>query len=140
MFFVTLENGCMVCLSHLTNQDGYLRKSWGSSRKAGRVLEMFHRFIFRAHKGEIPEDYEVDHLCKNRACANPDHLQAIPGDVHAVETNRNRYHGRKTQAYEYWKENRPTGVSLAEAFGVSFSSACEWIRQWKKESLDAPGQ
>lgn len=91
MFFITTDEGCHVCLSHKLNQDGYLRKAWGSSRKPEeREIEMFHRFIYRAHKGEIPEGYEVDHMCRNRACCNPDHLQALDGSEHASLTNRTR--------------------------------------------------
>lgn len=91
MRFVTLESGCFVCLSHRPNADGYLRKSWGSSRKAKeRVLEMFHRYLYRAHKGEIPEGWEVDHMCQVRACCNPEHLQALPGPEHTAKTNRER--------------------------------------------------
>lgn len=126
MFFVTLETGCMVCLSHLLNADGYLRKRW-----PGGLFEMFHRTIFRAHKGEIPEGHEVDHMCKVRACCNPDHLQALPRTDHLVETNQSRYRQRYEEARVYWLKHTPTGVRLAELFGVSFSTACGWVRQWR---------
>lgn len=29
------------------------------------------------YKGPIPPGYQVDHLCRNRACANPVHLEAV---------------------------------------------------------------
>lgn len=91
MVFVATECGCFVPLSHKLNLDGYLRKTWGNSRKPEeREVEMFHRFIYRAHKGEIPEGYEVDHLCNNRACCNPEHLRAIDGSEHASHSNRIR--------------------------------------------------
>lgn len=94
MRFVELDGGCLVCLSHKLNPDGYLRKSWGSSRKpAEREMEMFHRFIFRAHKNleAIPDGFEIDHLCFNRACCNPAHLQMLPKSQHVAETNRTRW-------------------------------------------------
>ncbi|MFG1227159.1 HNH endonuclease signature motif containing protein [Xanthobacter wiegelii] len=84
MRFTTLEGGCFVCLTHRLNQDGYLRKRFRDG------IEMFHRFIWRAHNGEIPDGYEVDHICKNRACCNPDHLEAVPREDHLVETNSSR--------------------------------------------------
>lgn len=94
MTFAQLDSDCWVCTSHLHNEDGYLRKTWGSSRKPEeRVAEMFHRFIFRAHNGleEIPEGFEIDHTCNVRACCNPAHLRLLPRLEHLVHTSKTRW-------------------------------------------------
>lgn len=36
-----------------------------------------HRAAWIAFRGPIPEGYHVDHLCRNRACCNPDHLEPV---------------------------------------------------------------
>lgn len=36
-----------------------------------------HRLAYTLIKGEIPQSLVVDHLCRNRACCNPDHLEAV---------------------------------------------------------------
>jgi len=45
--------------------------------RAGESLYA-HRVAHIRWKGPIPEGCEVDHLCRNRWCVNPDHLEAVP--------------------------------------------------------------
>jgi len=36
-----------------------------------------HRASFEIAKGPIPDGLEIDHLCRNRSCCNPAHLEAV---------------------------------------------------------------
>lgn len=36
-----------------------------------------HRVSFEIHNGQIPGGLHIDHLCRNRACCNPTHLDAV---------------------------------------------------------------
>lgn len=36
-----------------------------------------HRVSYRIHIGEIPDGMQVDHLCRNKLCANPEHLEVV---------------------------------------------------------------
>ena len=38
-----------------------------------------HRLAYEAVIGPIPDGLQIDHLCRNRACFNPYHLEAVSG-------------------------------------------------------------
>jgi hypothetical protein len=84
------EKGCFVTTSHALNPDGYFRKRFMSSRKSQDGIEMFHRTMWKHYNGFIPEGFEIDHLCKNRACFNVQHLRCIEGSLHASLSNTER--------------------------------------------------
>lgn len=39
--------------------------------------QMVHRVMYEAVKNKIPKGLYIDHLCRNRSCINPDHLEPI---------------------------------------------------------------
>jgi len=47
-----------------------------------------HEISYRLAKGEMPEGFERDHLCRVRHCVNPDHIEAV-----TVQVNRLRGSG-----------------------------------------------
>jgi len=95
-----LESGCWQWVAS-KNEDGY-----GIFRGAGYNLA--HQWSFR-HAGKmVPPGMEIDHVCRNRACVNPDHLEAVP---HVVNCRR----GGNAQAthckngHEFTPENTIAG-------------------------------
>lgn len=36
-----------------------------------------HRIAYELIKGKIPNGLQLDHLCRNRKCVNPDHLEPV---------------------------------------------------------------
>ena len=64
------KRGCWVWTSATKTKDCYgvfyLKKTIAA-----------HRFSYELVKGKIPEEYELDHLCRNPTCVNPNHLEAV---------------------------------------------------------------
>src|SRR5690606_9565337 len=60
---------------------GYKKISIGGKR------DYLHRWAYRLFKGDIPEGYDIDHLCKNRGCGNPDHLEAVDHRTNVLRGN-----------------------------------------------------
>lgn len=40
-----------------------------------------HRKVYLALVGPIPPNYQIDHLCRVKACVNPAHLEAVTQQV-----------------------------------------------------------
>lgn len=70
---VEKANGCWTYTGALT-RNGYSSISRGR-RGAGR--DYGHRIAYAAAIGPIPVGMDIDHLCRNRACVNPAHLEAV---------------------------------------------------------------
>lgn len=67
-----------------------------------------HRFGYELIKGKIPKGLELDHLCRNRSCVNPDHLEPVTHIVNIQRGNSGLKDRIKTHCphnHEYNKKN-----------------------------------
>ena len=69
------ESGCIEWVGGKT-AGGYgtfaKRTTRGTEQK-----ELAHRWAYEQAVGPIPEGLDIDHLCRNRACVNPEHLEPV---------------------------------------------------------------
>jgi hypothetical protein len=60
---------------------GTLTKAgYGRHYVPGRRFVAAHRWSYEWFVGPIPDELVIDHLCRNRACVRPDHLEAVTNE------------------------------------------------------------
>lgn len=57
---------------------GYVNaKGYGRFSPRPGVTVQAHRFAYQLDHGEIPDSLQLDHLCRNRRCVRPIHLEPV---------------------------------------------------------------
>jgi hypothetical protein len=109
---------------------------YGQFSLGGRKGRMYyaHRVAYEWLVGPIPEGLQLDHLCRNRACVNPDHLEPVSQQENILRGEGGQNHAVKThcpQGHEYAGDNlyvRPDGGRQCRA--------CTREHQRRKRSKD----
>lgn len=98
----------------------------GYGRMYVRGVQVFaHRWSYERFVGPIPAGLQVDHLCRNRACTNPTHLEPVtskentlrgmsPSAVHARMTKCHQGHDY-TEANTRWVRRPELSSGVARA-------------------------
>jgi hypothetical protein len=122
------DNGCWEWLL-CKNRDGYGR--WVVDGREWKA----HRLAYTLYRGEIADGLEIDHLCRNRCCCNPDHLEVV---THTVNIRRgeslpakNRRKDRCVRGHEFTAEN--TAVD-SQGWRSCLTCRREARAQWKADN------
>ena len=72
------SGACWLVNRGTTNGRGYARIIDGGRRM------LAHRLMYERYIGAIPEGLELDHLCSNTRCVNPEHLEPVTHRVNLM--------------------------------------------------------
>lgn len=108
-------------------QGAKVKGAYGCITVGGKKL-LAHRMMFIRKGGFIPAGLQLDHLCRNKACVNPDHLEPVTNQENII-----RYFGVRS----FCKNNHPLiGDNIMPTKGGSRARNCrqcniERSRQWR---------
>jgi len=133
------DEGCLMWTGP-TGKGGYGR--FQPDEKDPNSKVQAHRWIYEVVKGEIPEGYQIDHVChtkaveagtcggsecRHRLCCNPDHLEAVTA---AENTFRQDHANRRKTHCPAGHEYTPENTSIRS--GARHCKACEAARRAKR--------
>jgi hypothetical protein len=98
----------------------------------GKETRLAHRAYYEAHVGPIPAELQLDHLCSNPGCVNPEHLEPVTG---AENVRRGRGIKLSKADRALIRMSPLSGRLLAQKLGVSHE-AVNGIRRgqyWKDD-------
>jgi hypothetical protein len=104
--------GCWNWLK-VKNENGYGRLTFG-----GRTF-LAHRFYYERACGPVASDIDLDHLCRNPACVNPDHLEPVSHAENMRRGNTTRLTGEIAEQLRFIvAEKMAEGLTLHRSCAV----------------------
>lgn len=91
-------------------KDGYGRETAPTGKSV-----LAHRRYFEQRHGPIPLDLQLDHLCRIRACVNPDHLELVTGSENVRRGSNTRL---TPEAVHEIRSSTEKQAVLARRYGV----------------------
>lgn len=110
---------------------GYIQFGYSRITVDG-VQKMCHVAAWEARHGKI--EYELDHLCRNRGCWNPNHLEDVPHIVNVSRGNTGIHMWGRTHCkngHEYTPEN--TLMRWRDNARCCRQCKRDWIRKKRAE-------
>lgn len=106
---------------------GALDDGYGRVRVDG-IRKPAHRYAWELANRAVPDGQVMDHLCRNRACCNPAHLEPVDnrtnllrGDTHAAA---NAAKTRCVRGHEFTEEN-----TYVDSLGKRICRKCRQIHK-----------
>lgn len=112
------------------SKEGYGHMSDGTGRQRPA-----HRVMWENVNGPVPAGLQLDHLCRQPPCVNPDHLEPVTNGVNSRRGSTTKLDWPTVRTIRAELAQRTRRQVLADRFGVSNASI--WLiekgRNWPPE-------
>lgn len=95
----------------LSRNDGGYGVEWD-----GKAMRLAHRVAYERENGVIPAGLTLDHLCRERSCVRPDHLEVV---TQAENVRRGRRAKLTLQQVDEIRKAAASQKVLARRYGIS---------------------
>ena len=99
-----------------------------------------HRISYELFRGKIPQNLQVDHLCRNRRCVNPQHLELVTLQENVKRGNSGINMSSRThcpKGHEYNKENTFTNLNGSRVCKTCYRKPMKSSKKIKRNLLDS---
>lgn len=86
-------------------------KGYGLVHFEGK-LRVAHRVVYQLLVGKIPEGLTLDHLCRNRSCVNPEHLEPVTQKVNTLRSEAITAQLARRSACKYGHSFTPDNTTI----------------------------
>jgi len=99
--FTVAESGCWEWTA--AKDSGGYGKVWD-----GSAVRLAHRVVYELEVGPIPKGLDIDHLCRNHGCVNPEHLEPVTRSENLSRGSVGAYWGQQSECrrgHAYTEDN-----------------------------------
>ena len=130
------KEGCWNWIGAISPLRGIKNRGYGFFHVNKNKVQA-HRFSYELAKEKIPEDFVIDHLCKNSLCVNPAHLEAVTSEENTMRGNSPQaINARKTHCHlghKFTPENTYTQPSRPKSRTCRACQKIKWTETKEKK-------
>lgn len=133
-YTINKSTGCWNWDGNVDKGTGYPRLSVRSD--GSRTHLRAHRYLYEREVGNIPKGMVLDHLCRNRKCVNPKHLE-VTTDIENIRRGKVcKINSATAIEIRTLRDSGKKMKEIGDMFGISESSVSRIIsnKHWKLAS------
>lgn len=114
--------------SYCVEDHGYETPCWIWARAKnhtgyGHVRgQLAHRYVYEHHRGPVPEGLTLDHLCEEKLCVNPDHLEAVSHAENCRRQGKNKLTAQRAREVRELAAAGWRAIDIQRAYDIGSSS------------------